>query len=215
MAKIRHINLTQAYPLMSKNSLFRVSWGMLRRKQDQKELTQKLNSIFEYLKTYFVQTGLKGIVYYDEFKVEVEKDTLLFRDYPVRWLFPRINQRCIADSAGDTSRIALQVVTLGKAMTQLSEQYEKEELYSMLYYVHGFSVWLTEALAEYHHGLIQKEWDSQGAKERYSFGYPLCPDLSMQKDLFNLLKIKVGDEVSLTDGNMMQPEQSTSAIIFH
>ncbi|MEK6556810.1 MAG: vitamin B12 dependent-methionine synthase activation domain-containing protein [Candidatus Margulisiibacteriota bacterium] len=203
MAKTRHINLAQVYPFINKTTLFKVSWGMLRRKQNQKEISQKLNSIFEYLKTYFIQTGIKGIVYYDEFTVDVADDTLHFRDQSVSWRFPRLNHRCIADSAKDSSRVALQVVSLGKAMTHLYEQYEKEDLYSMLFYVHGFSVFLTEALAEYHHNLIHAEWDSRNAKERYSFGYPLCPELSMQKDLFALLKIKPGDEVSLTTGYMM------------
>lgn len=48
---------------------------------------------------------------------------------------------------------------------------------------------------------------------RFSFGYPLCPDLSWQADLFRLLNPRdIG--VTLTDGFMMEPETSVSGLIF-
>ena len=50
--------------------------------------------------------------------------------------------------------------------------------------------------------------------KRYSFGYPACPRLNDQELLFNLLKPEdIG--VELTDGFMMDPEASVSAIVFH
>jgi 5-methyltetrahydrofolate--homocysteine methyltransferase len=48
---------------------------------------------------------------------------------------------------------------------------------------------------------------------RVSFGYPACPELSDQRELFRLL----GPEaigVQLTDGDMMDPEASVSALVF-
>ena len=48
---------------------------------------------------------------------------------------------------------------------------------------------------------------------RYSFGYPACPELADQEILFRLLE--PGDiGVELTDGHMMEPEASVSAIVF-
>jgi 5-methyltetrahydrofolate--homocysteine methyltransferase len=50
--------------------------------------------------------------------------------------------------------------------------------------------------------------------KRYSFGYPACPDLEMQTQLFRLLDAaSIG--VHLTDGFMMDPEASVSAMVFH
>ena len=50
--------------------------------------------------------------------------------------------------------------------------------------------------------------------KRFSFGYPACPDLAGQKVLFALLDAeKIG--VQLTEGFMMDPEASVSAIVFH
>ncbi|MGB5294429.1 MAG: vitamin B12 dependent-methionine synthase activation domain-containing protein, partial [Thermoanaerobaculia bacterium] len=50
--------------------------------------------------------------------------------------------------------------------------------------------------------------------KRYSFGYPACPDLEMQRELFSTLRPEeIG--VRLTEGDMMEPEASVSALVFH
>lgn len=59
-------------------------------------------------------------------------------------------------------------------------------------------------------GILKQEY--QG--ERFSFGYPACPDLSLQTSIMELLEPqRVG--VSLSEEFQLHPEQSTSAIIFH
>jgi 5-methyltetrahydrofolate--homocysteine methyltransferase len=50
--------------------------------------------------------------------------------------------------------------------------------------------------------------------KRYSFGYPACPRLEDQQTLFQLLNPgEIG--VQLTDGCMMDPEATVSAVVFH
>jgi 5-methyltetrahydrofolate--homocysteine methyltransferase len=50
--------------------------------------------------------------------------------------------------------------------------------------------------------------------KRYSFGYPACPRLEDQTLLFQALRPEeIG--VQLTDGCMMEPEASVSALVFH
>ena len=50
--------------------------------------------------------------------------------------------------------------------------------------------------------------------KRYSFGYPACPDLESQAPLFQLIRPEeIG--VDLTEGFMMEPEASVSALVFH
>ncbi|MDH3494708.1 MAG: hypothetical protein OEM82_14230, partial [Acidobacteriota bacterium] len=85
-----------------------------------------------------------------------------------------------------------------------------------------------EALAEMWHKRIREELgiDGNDAPEmtklfkqdyqgsRYSFGYPACPNLEDQTKLFDLIEPeRIG--VELTDEFMLDPEQSTSAIILH
>ena len=85
-----------------------------------------------------------------------------------------------------------------------------------------------EAYAELLHSQIRKAWGYPDAPEmtmmerfqakyrgkRYSFGYPACPKLDDQATLSQLLQPgEIG--VQLTDGFMMDPEASVSAIVFH
>jgi len=87
---------------------------------------------------------------------------------------------------------------------------------------------MAEAFTEYMHLLMRKEMgifeekaiDMQGLitqkyrGSRYSFGYPACPDMSLQKIMFDILKPEeIG--VTLTEEMEMVPEQSTSAIVIH
>ena len=50
---------------------------------------------------------------------------------------------------------------------------------------------------------------------RYSFGYPACPRLEDQEPLFRLLDVANNIDVELTEGFMMDPESSVSALVFH
>ena len=94
--------------------------------------------------------------------------------------------------------------------------------------LHGFSVEVTDALAEYWHRIMRHELRIDGAGEdnvygavtqeyqgsRYGFGYPSCPDLDAHQPLFAFLKPE-GIGISLTENMQMVPEQTTSAIVAH
>ena len=61
---------------------------------------------------------------------------------------------------------------------------------------------------------IKKLFSQQYQGSRYSFGYPASPNLEDQVKLFQLLKPeRIG--VKLTEEFMIEPEQSTDAIIVH
>ena len=85
-----------------------------------------------------------------------------------------------------------------------------------------------EAFAELLHAELRRQWGfpdpldlpmSERFKaryrgKRYSFGYPACPRLEDQAPLFQLLRPEsIG--VQLTDGFMMDPEASVSALVLH
>jgi 5-methyltetrahydrofolate--homocysteine methyltransferase len=94
--------------------------------------------------------------------------------------------------------------------------------------LHGLSVQLTEALAEFWHARVREElgFAEQDPKEiegmfkldyrgaRYSFGYPACPELEDRIKLVELLKPEaIG--VTLSEELQLHPEQSTDAMVLH
>ena len=94
--------------------------------------------------------------------------------------------------------------------------------------LHGLSVQLAEALAEYWHARVRSELGIAGGDapeltgilkqgytgERYSFGYPACPDLDDRASVVRLLEPeRIG--VTLSEELQLHPEQSTDALIVH
>ncbi|MBV9824365.1 MAG: methionine synthase, partial [Alphaproteobacteria bacterium] len=167
-------------------------------------------------------------------------DVLLFdetgRREVSRFSFPRQNREgglCIADffrDVDDPQRdvIGLQVVTMGSSASDVAREWFAENRYQDYLYLHGFSVEMAEAFAEYVHKRIRGELGfaaeeardhdemlNQGYRgSRYSFGYPACPNLADQKQLLELLRAdEIG--VTLSEEDQLDPEQSTSAIVVH
>jgi 5-methyltetrahydrofolate--homocysteine methyltransferase len=155
----------------------------------------------------------------------------------LRFTFPRQREGrklCIADffapkSSGKMDVIGLSLVTIGdKASRETQRLFESGE-YTKYLYLHGLGVETAEALAEFHHKLMRAELgigedDSRHIRDlfhqkyrgsRYSFGYPACPNLEDQTKLFALLHPEENVGVRLTTGFLLEPEQSTSAIVVH
>src|SRR5579872_854789 len=155
----------------------------------------------------------------------------------LRFTFPRQKEGrrlAIADffapkSSGKMDVIGLSLVTIGpKASIETQRLFEAGE-YTKYLYVHGLGVETAEALAEFHHKKMREDLGiaSDDAPEirdlfhqkyrgsRYSFGYPACPNLEDQTKLFTLLKPEENVGVRLTSGFLLEPEQSTSAIVVH
>jgi 5-methyltetrahydrofolate--homocysteine methyltransferase len=140
-----------------------------------------------------------------------------------RFSFPRQPERdrlCLADyfrsvEDGEFDVIALQIVTMGTRVDDMTEQLQKQGDYSRGYYIHGLAVSLAEALAEYTNRVISQGLGLKGATaKRYSWGYPACPDLDEHEKLFQILPAdKIG--VTLTDAYQLVPEQSTAAMVVH
>jgi 5-methyltetrahydrofolate--homocysteine methyltransferase len=150
--------------------------------------------------------------------------------------FPRQiadGRRCIADyflplSSGRRDVVGFHVVTSGALASEKCQELFKSDQYTDYLHFYGLSVETAEALAEFWHRRIRHELSissQDGATieslfrqtyqgERYSFGYPACPNLEDQKHIFQLLKPEnIG--VSLSSEFQLVPEQSTSAIIVH
>jgi 5-methyltetrahydrofolate--homocysteine methyltransferase len=144
---------------------------------------------------------------------------------------PKDDGECIADffrDIDDAERdvIGLQVVTVGQKASDTARLWFEDNRYQDYLYLHGLSVEMAEAMAEYVHKRIRAELGysaederdiermlSQGYRgSRYSFGYPACPKLEDQAPLLSLLGAeRIG--VSISDEWQLHPEQSTSAIV--
>ena len=60
---------------------------------------------------------------------------------------------------------------------------------------------------------MQDRFTAKYQGQRFSFGYPACPELEDQKKLFKLIQPEeIG--IELTEGCMMEPEASVSAMVF-
>ncbi len=151
-----------------------------------------------------------------------------------RFGFPRQSSEdglCIADffrdiSSGERDVIGLQAVTVGAKASETARQWFAADKYQDYLYLHGVSVEMAEAMAEYTHKRIRADLGyaaeddrdiekmlSQGYRgSRYSFGYPACPNLEDQGALLKLLGAdRIG--ITLSDEFQLEPEQSTSAIV--
>ena len=144
---------------------------------------------------------------------------------------PRVDGACIADFVRDVDDeardvVGLQVVTVGQKASDVARVWFEANRYQDYLYLHGLSVEMAEAMAEYAHKRMRAELGHAGEDDRdmdrllsqgyrgsrYSFGYPACPRLEDQEPLLRLLGAdRIG--VSLSDGWQLHPEQSTSALV--
>jgi len=124
--------------------------------------------------------------------------------------------------------IALFVTTAGAGINELADEAKARGEYVRSYALQALALETAEASAEWLHSRLRALWGFPDAPEvprkdlfqahyrgkRYSYGYPACPDLEQQAKLFRLLRPEALG-VELTEGFMMEPEASVSALVFH
>ncbi len=136
---------------------------------------------------------------------------------------------CLADYVlPPRDHIVLFVVGAGEGVRERAEAAKNQGEYLKSHAFQALALETAEGCAEWLHRRIREDWgfpdpvnmtmqERFTAKyhgKRYSFGYPACPNLDDQEGLFKLLKPEdIG--VHLTEGMMMEPEASVSAIVFH
>ncbi|PZE21831.1 methionine synthase [Paenibacillus xerothermodurans] len=139
---------------------------------------------------------------------------------------------CLADylksvDSGEMDYVGFLVVTAGHGINEKARELRENGDYLRSHALQSTALEIAEALAERVHEMMRDVWgfpdpasmtmqERFGAKyrgQRFSFGYPACPDLDDQQQLFALLQPEdIG--VELTEGSMMEPEASVSAIVF-
>jgi 5-methyltetrahydrofolate--homocysteine methyltransferase len=152
------------------------------------------------------------------------------------WQFKRQkagDQLCLSDymldpKDGKRDHVAVFVVSAGEGIRERAERAKHEGYYFKSHGMQALAIESAEACAEWLHRRIREDWGfpdpaeltmaqrftSRYRGKRYSFGYPACPDLEDQTGIWKILRPEeIG--VQLTEGFMMDPEASVSALAFH
>ncbi|MBV7507064.1 methionine synthase [Bacillus sp. sid0103] len=139
---------------------------------------------------------------------------------------------CLADfvksiDSGVKDYVGFFTVTAGKGIRQKADQFKAEGRFLESHALQSLALETAEGFAELIHRQMRDRWgfpdpldftmqDRFAAHyqgQRFSFGYPACPDLEDQKKLFKLIQPEeIG--IQLTEGCMMEPEASVSAMVF-
>ncbi len=141
---------------------------------------------------------------------------------------------CLSDyvlprTSGVPDYVATFVTTVGPGVRELASRWQEKGDYLSSYVLQVLALEGAEAFAELLHKRLRAAWgfsDPDGLTNmdlfktnyrgrRYSFGYPACPRLEDQEQLWRLLEPEKTVGVSLTEGSMMDPEGSVSALVMH
>ncbi|MCX4624806.1 methionine synthase [Streptomyces albogriseolus] len=233
---VKGIQLKEYASWLDETALFRGQWG-LTKELIETEGRPRLRALLDRLRTDNV---LEAGVVHGYFPCVSKGDDLIILDEDgnerTRFTFPRQRhgrRLCLADffrpeESGETDVVGLQVVTVGSRIGEETARLFEANAYREYLELHGLSVQLAEALAEYWHARVRSELgihrgdpdgldgmlrtEYQGC--RYSLGYPACPDLEDRAKIADLLQPeRIG--VRLSEEFQLHPEQSTDAIVVH
>jgi 5-methyltetrahydrofolate--homocysteine methyltransferase len=221
---------------ISKNELFRLSWGAKNAHgEDWETLKAEFEARLDRMKRQALREGwLKPVGVYGYWPAQSDGDELVIYDPDsvqtgsprelTRFHFPRQPHGdflCLADyyapvGSEKMDAAAFQVVTVGFEATERFEKLQAAGDYSEAYFTHGLAVQTAEASAEYLHRHIRREMGLQEDQgKRYSWGYPAIPTLEDHQKVFDLLHPVYDLGMSLTSAYQLVPEQSTAAIVVH
>ncbi|MFE1907600.1 methionine synthase [Streptomyces gardneri] len=234
---VKGIPLAEYAPWLDETALFKGQWGLKDAETIETEGRPRLRALLDRIE----REGLvEAAVVHGWFPCVSKGDDLIVLDEDggerTRFSFPR-QQRgrrlCLADfhraeDSGEVDAVALQVVTVGSRIGEETARLFAADRYRDYLELHGLSVQLAEALAEYWHARVRADWgiahgdptgldgmlrtEYQGC--RYSLGYPACPDLEDRAKIAALLRPeRIG--VELSEEYQLHPEQSTDAIVVH
>ncbi|WP_338494666.1 methionine synthase [Streptomyces sp. SJL17-4] len=235
---VKGIQLAEYASWLDETALFKGQWGLKDAETIESEGRPRLRALLDRVE----REGLvEAAVVHGWFPCVSKGDDLIILDEDggerTRFSFPR-QQRgrrlCLADfhraeDSGEIDAVAMQVVTVGSRIGEETARLFAADAYRDYLELHGLSVQLAEALAEYWHARVRAEWGIAGDAEpagiegmlrteyqgcRYSLGYPACPDLEDRAKIAALLRPeRIG--VELSEEYQLHPEQSTDAIVVH
>ncbi|MCA2222191.1 methionine synthase [Nonomuraea aurantiaca] len=241
---VKGISLSDYSAFLDERALFLGQWGLKPTRggdgpgYDELVETEGRPRLRMWLDRIQTEGLLEAAVVYGYFPCVSDGDSLIILDEAgderTRFAFPRQRRDrhlCLSDffrsrESGEVDVVGFQVATMGGKISEATAKLFAKDAYRDYLELHGLSVQLTEALAEYWHARVRAEWGIGGEESlddmlkvniqgcRYSFGYPACPNLEDQVQLFQLLDPeRIG--VTLSEEFQLHPEQATSALVAH
>jgi 5-methyltetrahydrofolate--homocysteine methyltransferase len=217
--KSDQIKMGEVWELIDKKSLFKLSWGLRGKAGSESEADHE--TLLNEWKIRIIREKLfEPEIVYGFFKCH-NKDGKLKVDNSngesVEFDFPRSSKSshlCLTDYFGEDDVVAFQAVTVGNKVSDIIEDWNKEDKYTDAYYLHGLAVEVAEALAEWINRKIKSELKLEKGGLRYSWGFPSCPDVLQHNLVWKLLQPEKSG-MTLTESGQIIPEQSTAAIVVH
>ncbi|MCX4968363.1 methionine synthase [Streptomyces sp. NBC_00654] len=243
---VKGIQLKEYASWLDEGALFKGQWGLKQARTGDgptyEELveTEGRPHLRGWLDKLHTENMLEAAVVYGYFPCVSKGDDLILLHEDgserTRFSFPRQRRGrrlCLADffrpqESGEVDVIGLQVVTVGSKIGEATAELFEANSYRDYLELHGLSVQLAEALAEYWHARVRSELGFAGEDPaevedmfalkyrgaRFSLGYGACPDLEDRAKIAELLEPeRIG--VKLSEEFQLHPEQSTDAIIIH
>ncbi|MBD0740838.1 methionine synthase [Streptomyces sp. CBMA152] len=243
---IKGIGLKEYASWLDEDALFKGQWGLKQNRAGDgpgyQELveTEGRPRLRGWLEQLHTRNLLEAAVVHGYFPCVSKGDDLIILGEDgserTRFTFPRQRRGrrlCLADffrpeESGETDVVGLQVVTVGSKIGEATAELFEANSYRDYLELHGLSVQLAEALAEYWHARVRSElgFASEDPAEvedmfalkyrgaRFSLGYGACPDLEDRAKIAELLQPeRIG--VHLSEEFQLHPEQSTDAIVIH
>ncbi|MEU3591473.1 methionine synthase [Streptomyces filamentosus] len=243
---VKGIGLKEYASWLDEGALFKGQWGLKQNRAGDgptyEELveTEGRPRLRGWLDRLHTENLLEAAVVHGYFPCVSKGDDLIILDEAgnerTRFTFPRQRRGrrlCLADffrpeDSGETDVVGLQVVTVGSRIGEETARLFAADAYRDYLELHGLSVQLAEALAEYWHARVRAElgfagedpadvqdmFDLKYRGARFSLGYGACPDLEDRAKIAELLRPeRIG--VHLSEEYQLHPEQSTDAIVIH
>ncbi|MFF1378264.1 methionine synthase [Streptomyces sp. NPDC058308] len=243
---VKGIQLKEYASWLDEGALFKGQWGLKQARTGDGPTYEELVEsegrprLRGWLDDLHTKNMLEAAVVYGYFPcVSKGDDLILLGDdgsERTRFTFPRQRRGrrlCLADffrpeESGETDVVGLQVVTVGSKIGEATAELFAADSYRDYLELHGLSVQLAEALAEYWHARVRSELGFAGEDPadvedmfalkyrgaRFSLGYGACPDLEDRAKIAELLQPeRIG--VQLSEEFQLHPEQSTDAIVIH
>lgn len=243
---VKGIQLKEYASWLDEGALFKGQWGLKQARTGEgpsyEELveTEGRPRLRGWLDRLHTDNLLEAAVVHGYFPCVSKGDDLIILDEQgnerTRFTFPRQRRGrrlCLADffrpeDSGETDVVGLQVVTVGSRIGEATAELFEADAYRDYLELHGLSVQLAEALAEYWHARVRAELGFAGEDPeaiedmfslkyrgaRFSLGYGACPNLEDRAKIAALLEPeRIG--VHLSEEFQLHPEQSTDAIVIH
>jgi 5-methyltetrahydrofolate--homocysteine methyltransferase len=239
---LRDVPLAHVYPYLNLQMLYGKHLGLRglvsRLLADGDPKARELHGVVEELQREAVAHGwLRAQGIYRWFRARAAGDTVTLLspggESVAGFTFPRQaagERLCLADYVRDDvdDAVALFAVTCGEGVRERAEALKQRGDYLRSHALQALAIECAEAFAEMLHARLRTLWGFPDPPElsigdklkgqyrgiRVSFGYPACPNLADQDTLWRLLRPEqIG--IQLTEGHMMDPEASVSALVFH